>query len=151
MSVTKLQDRDEFVRWYTEGKTYSWIIDTYREKYDTDIGSGTISNWRHQLGLERRAVVDTSLIPWEVKPEHRINHILNMLRSEGRRRGGQEVAPRTLAKLEAWLAGLAADDAVAHYDPDTEQGWWIVKRRPGIDTDIIRKPDGKTRTRGVRE
>lgn len=151
MSVSKLQNRDEFVRWYEEGKTYSWIVEQYRERYDIEIGYGTISNWRHQLGLERRAVRDPSLIPWTVNPEHRINHNLNMLRAEARRRSGQEVAPNTLKKLEGWLNMLREEDAVVHYDPDTEQGWWLVRRRAGVDTDIIRQPDRKTRSRGSRD
>lgn len=151
MSTSKLQNRDEFVRWYRDGKTYSWMIEQYWDKYGIEIGYGTISNWRHQLGLERRAVRDPNLIPWTVKPEHRINHLLNMLRAEGRRRSGQDVAPSTLKKLEAWLEWLKEQDVVVHYDPDTEPGWWVVPRRPGIDTDIIRKPSAKTRSRGVRE
>lgn len=151
MSVGKLQNRDEFIRWYVDGKTYSWMIGQYREKYDIEIGYGTISNWRAQLGLEKRQVRDPSLIPWALKPEHRVHHVLNMLRAEARRRAGQDVAPDTLKKLDAWLAWLAEEDAVVHYDPETEQAFWYVPRRPGIDTDLIRKPERTTRPRGSRD
>ena len=53
-------DPDEFIRWYGEGKTYSWIMDEYRRKYDLRIGYETISNWRHQLGLKKSAPYATA-------------------------------------------------------------------------------------------
>lgn len=151
MTATKLVNRDEFIRWYEEGKTYSWITEKYQQKYNVEIGGGTISNWRHQLGLEKRTVRDGTLVPWAVRREHRYNHILHMLRTEARRRGDLPVPAGRLEKLEAWLRNLNEQDAVVHYDPDTEQGWWLVPRRPGVDTDLIRVPDEVTRPRGSRE
>lgn len=150
MSASKLINRDEFVRWYTGGKTYSWIIDKYQEKYGVEIGYGTISNWRHQHGLERRSVTDPTLIPWTVLPQHRISHLLNMLRAEARRRSGQEVAPGTLDKLLGWLAMLAKTGQVVEYRPDTDEGWFLVPRKSS-DRDIIRQPKRPTRERGSRD
>ncbi|MFE0530220.1 hypothetical protein ACFW0V_21760 [Micromonospora parva] len=150
MAASKLVDPDEFIRWYGEGKTYSWIMDEYRRKYGLQIGSGTISNWRHQLGIKKRAVRDSRLIPWAVRPEHRCHHVLQMLRTEARHRGGQPVAPDRLRKLRYWLDNLAAQDAVVHYEPETSQGWWLVPRRPGVDADLIREPGVVTRSRGSR-
>lgn len=151
MSVTKLQNRDEFAGWYNEGRTYSWIIDKYREKYGIEIGTGTISNWRDQLGLPRRQINDPTLIPWAVAEEHQVNHLLDMLRAEARRRAGKSLSPTRLERLQRWLRSMEEDGAVVHYDPLTEEGWWKVPRRPGIDTDIIRAPEQATRQRGVRQ
>lgn len=151
MTTSKLQNRDEFIRWYADGKTYAWIIDAYAEKYGITIGNGTISNWRAQLGLEKRQVRDADLIPWAVNEEHRRHHILQMLRVEARRRNGQPNPDEQMKRLEGFLQNLAEQDAVAHYDPDTKQGWWLVKRRQGVDTDIIRVPETPTRTRGSRD
>lgn len=151
MSGSKLQDRDEFIRWYQEGKTYSWIVEEYLRKYNIEIGAGTVSNWRHQLGLEKRQVRDANLIPWTVEREHRQSHLLNMLRAEVRRRAGEPVAPSVERKLAGWLRNMAADDTVVHYDPETEQGWFLVPRRPGVDLDLIREPDAVTRVRGSRD
>ncbi|WP_200209556.1 hypothetical protein [Micromonospora coerulea] len=151
MTASKLVDRDEFIRWYDEGMTYSWIIEEYWRKYGIEIGYGTISNWRHQLGLNKRAVRDTTLIPWSVRPEHRDHHILQMLRTEARRRAGEPVPADRLMKLEGWLRNLDEQDAVVHYDPDTAQGWWLVHRRPWFDRDLIRVPDRVTRSRGSRK
>jgi hypothetical protein len=150
VSASKLVDRDEFIRWYEEGKTYAWIIEEYWYKYDIEIGAGTISNWRHQLGLEKRAVRDPGLIPWAVLLEHRKSHIVQMLRTEGRRRAGEPIPADRLKKLEGFLRNLKEQDAVVHYDPETEQGWWLVPRRPGVDEDLIRVPDHATRMRGSR-
>ncbi len=150
MTASKLVDPDEFIRWYGEGKTYSWIMDEYRRKYGLQIGSGTISNWRHQLGIKKRAVRDSKLIPWAVRREHRANHILQMLRTEARHRAGEPVPPDRLKQLRGWLDNLAEQDAVAHYEPDTPQGWWLVPRRPGVDEDLIREPGLVTRFRGSR-
>lgn len=151
MSASKLVNRDEFIAWYEEGKTYSWIIDEYARKYGVEVGHGTISNWRQQLGLDKRAVRDPGLIPWAVKREHRYNHLLQMLRAEARRRAGEPIPDERLRKLESWLRNLKEKDAVVHYDPDTDQGWWLVPRRPGVDEDLIRNPEQATRQRGVRE
>jgi len=151
VTASKLVDRDEFIRWYNDGKTYKWIIEKYLEKYDLEIGNGTISNWRSQLELEKRAVRDVSLIPWAVNREHRYHHTLHMLRTVGRLRAGEPTPEARRKKAKAWLRNLEEQDAVVHYDPDTEEGWWLVPRRHGIDTDIIRKPDRVTRQRKARE
>jgi hypothetical protein len=42
---------------------------------------------------------------------------------------------------------MEEDGTVLHYDPDTEQGWFYVPKRDGIDTDLIRKPERVTTTR----
>lgn len=151
MSASKLVNRDEFVMWYEEGKKYSWIIEEYKRKYGVDVGLGTISNWRHQLSLKKREVIDPNLIPWAVRREHRHGHVLQMLRTEGRRRAGEPIPADRLRKLEGFLKNLATQDAVVHYEPDTDQGWFLVQRRPEVDTDIIRAPAGATRTNVPRE
>lgn len=151
---TKLQNYDEIVRWYKQGKTYAWMVEQYKKKYNIDVSPSAIATWltNPELGpgVERRQVRDPGLIPWEVKREHRYDHINNMLRYEARRRAGADIAPATLKRLESWLKKLEENNAVVHYDPNTEQGWWYVEREPG-DDDIIRKPPHPTRPRGVRE
>lgn len=152
MSESKLRNRDEFIRWYeVENRTYRWIVEKYREKYNIDISYGTVSDWRSQLGLKKRQVRNPELIPWAVQREHRFAYHLNMLRAEARRRAGEKVADGTLKKLNSWKAMLAEEDAVVHYDAETDQGWWLVPRRHGIDKDLIRVPEVADRPRGSRE
>ena len=142
---SKIVDRQELIRWFNQGKTYSWMRDEYKRKYGLDVGLSMFGNFRRREGLTRRITRDDDLIPWAVKEEHRYAWDITMLRFEGRRRAGlRELKPEQEQHLEAWIAGLQEDDAVVHYDPDTEKGWFHVPRRAGIDADLIRKPDRKT-------
>jgi hypothetical protein len=99
---------------------------------------------RRRNGIDTRIVRDDELIPWAVRVEHRHSHAVSMLRAEARRRAGKALTANMETMLAGWLGGLAKDDTVVHYDPDTEEGWWYVSRRAGIDTDLIRVPDRKT-------
>jgi hypothetical protein len=152
--ATKLQNRDEFVRWYNEGKTGPWIVAEYARKYGITISTGTVSNWRHSLGIEAtRQARDAQLIPWTVKAEHRTVHAYTMLRGEARRRRfGEEALDATLLrKVYSFTAKLRRQGAVVHYDPDHPRGFAIVPARPGVDTDLVRIPDKPTRQRGNRQ
>jgi len=141
---SKVQDMQEALRWLEEGKTYQWIVDEYLRKYHIET---TISMWaalRRRNGIDLRIVRDEALIPWAVAPKHRHAHAVAMLRAEARRRAGKQLTPVTEDMLDTWLRGLAADDAVVHYDPTTDAGWWYVPRREGIDNDLIREPERRT-------
>lgn len=141
---SKVQDMQEALRWLEEGKTYSWLVDEYLRKYNIET---TISMWaaiRRRHGIENRIVRDETLIPWAVKEEHRHSHPVSMLRAEARKRAGKTLTPMMADMLESWLKGLERDGCVVHYDPDTEEGWWYVPRREGIDKDLIRVPERVT-------
>lgn len=151
---TKLQNRDEFVRWYEEGRTGPWIVAEYERKYGISISTGTVSNWRHTLGIEpKRQARNAGLIPWTVRPQHRAAHEYAMLRGEARRRkfGDDALDPELLKKVKSFVAKLRAAGAVVHYDPEHPRGFAPVAARPGIDTDLVRKPDRPTRQRGSRQ
>lgn len=49
-------------------------------------------------------------------------------------------------QVPKWLAMLEENNAVVHYDPDTEEGFFYVPREPQ-DDDIIRRPRRKTTQR----
>lgn len=151
MSRDKLVNPDEFDRWWNEGKSYQWIVDEYQRKYDIEITPSTIGNWRARRGLERRQQTDLSLLPWKIERQHRYKHAPAMLRAEGRRRAGMPLSELQTALLNNWLRFMADEDCVVHYDPETEEGFFYVPRRKGVDTDLIRKPPHPTRQRGIRE
>ena len=94
------------------------------------------------------------IVPWAVKAEHRWARPLAMLRIESRRRAGFHVPGGDLEQLSRFRAELAARGLVVHYESRTEQGWWLVPRRPGIDAGLIREPiaaqDGAGRPRTSR-
>ncbi|MFJ6183780.1 hypothetical protein [Streptomyces sp. NPDC092295] len=144
MAQRKIQNEQEVIRWFEEGKTYEWMINEYKRKYGIDTVPSMWGNFRRRRGLDRRIARDDDLIPWGVKEEHRWLYPVVMLRVEGRRRQGFNVSEGDLARLESWKKMLEEEDAVVHYDPDTEEGFFYVPRQPG-DDDIIHQPETKTK------
>lgn len=149
MPASKIVDEQEVIRWFEEGRTYAWMIEEYRRKYNIETVSSMWGNFRRRRGLQRRIVRNDNLIPWAVKPEHRWAYAVQMLRSEARRREGKELREIEWLRLEPWLRGLDEDNVVIHYDPDTDEGFFRVPREKG-DDDIIRRPkSGLTQRRAA--
>jgi hypothetical protein len=146
MGARKIVDESEIVHWFEEGRTYDWMVEQYRTKYNLEVVPSLFGNFRRRRGLARRITRNDDLIPWSVEREHRWAYPLAMLRVEGRRRAGRELRPRDAERLDAFLALLEEEDAVIHYDPDTAEGFFYVPREAG-DTDIIRAPKVKTTLR----
>lgn len=144
MAVSKIQNEQEVLRWFEEGRTYAWMVDTYRTKYNIETGISMWSNFRRRHGLDRKVAWDDQLIPWKVELEHRYAYPILMLRKEARRRAGLPLPEGEDAAVDGWLAGMVRDGTVLHYEPETEQGWFYVPRRDGVDLDIIREPEGPT-------
>jgi hypothetical protein len=151
MPATKIQDKAEVLRWFEEGRTYDWMSQQYLEKYGIETRATMWANFRRREELEPRITRDEGeLIPWEVLPEHRHTYPIIMLRIEARRRAGRELTQRDQDRLAGWLRSRKADDTVVHYDPETEDGFFYVPRRPGVDKDLIREP-GKRVKAGTHE
>lgn len=146
MGARKIQNEQEVIRWFEEGRTYQWMIDKYKEKYGIDTVPSMWGNFRRRRGLDRRIIRDDDLIPWFVKEEHRWAYPLVMLRTEARRRAGQPVTKTDQGRLATWKKMLEEEDAVVHYDPDTEEGFFYIPRQPE-DDDIIHRPPKKTTAR----
>jgi len=149
--MSKIQDEGEITRWFNEGRTYRWMVEEYERKYNITMTQSAFSNFRHRRGLGRRITRNDDLIPWAVNVEHRWAYDLAMLRMEARRRNGAELNPEDAGRLASWRDRLDAGNLVLHYDPDTEEGFWYVPRRPGVDLDLIREPEHKTTQRRLAE
>ncbi|MFE9924253.1 hypothetical protein ACFYQA_22525 [Streptomyces sp. NPDC005774] len=145
MGKRKIQDEQEVIRWFEEGRTYQWMIDEYKRKYGIDTVSSMWGNFRRRRGLDRRIVRNDDLIPWFVKEEHRWAYPLAMLRAEGRHREGKATQD-DLNRLASWKEMLEEHNVVVHYDPDTEDGFFYIPRE-STDDDIIRRPEKKTTPR----
>ena len=63
-----------------------------------------------------------------------------MLRTQARLDAGLTIGATLVRQVEAWRNGLELDGAVVHYDPTTEEGFWRVPRRDGIDHWWVRDP-----------
>ncbi|AOQ27079.1 immunity repressor [Streptomyces phage Brataylor] len=146
MPARKIQDEGEVLRWFEEGRTYDWMVEEYRRKYNIETVPSLWGNFRRRRGLPRRIVRDDDLIPWLIKEEHRWLYPLAMLRVEARLRAGAKVSELELSRVTNWKQMLEEEGAVVHYDPDTEDGFFYVPRQPG-DEDIIHKPQHKTTPR----
>lgn len=141
MSNHKIVNESEAIDWITSGKTYQWMAETHLAKYNVQVSPAAFSNLRRRHGLPGRQVRDEKLIPWKVNREHRYDWPIQMLRLEARRRAGKPLTENEQKDLQGWLNTMQQDGCVVHYQPDTEQGWFYVEPRPGIDNDLIREPE----------
>lgn len=139
MAGSKVQNHQELKRWIEEGRTYSWISEQYLTKYNIEFSVSGVSEYRRRHGLSRRQARDRDLIPWDVRPEHDNRYILAMLRTEASIREGFEPSQAYVRRLENWRERLEEGDLVVHYDPDTDEGFFLIPREPQ-DDDIIRHP-----------
>ena len=138
MTRQKLDD-SEVEQLLRSGLSQMAVVAMYREK-GVDVTQSAIS----QAISTGRIKVDTDRaaggIPWLLKPEHRHRHAARMLRTQARLDSGHTVGQSLLPQVTQWRAGLEAEDSVIHYDPDTEEGFWRVPRRGGVDGWWVRDP-----------
>lgn len=137
--------RQEVLQWLRDGYTQMEIVDMLAARgIHTKQGSISTLKKRHARP-EDEAVMRTrtraEALPWKVRPEHKQLYAAKMLRAFSRRVRGEDMTQDQEQRLDRWLLGLKLDDAVIHYDPDTEEGFWRVPRRHGVDTGPYRDPN----------
>jgi len=98
--------------------------------------SQAISTGRVKVDMGR----STGGVPWTLKPEHRHRHAARMLRSQARLDNELPIGATLVTQVEQWRRGLEVEDSVIHYDPETDEGFWRVPRRPGVDLWWVRDP-----------
>ena len=141
MSNQVVPNKTEMKHYLSRGMTQQQIADAWGEKTGTRPSRSAIGMALVRYGLKASKPRPRyeELLPWRVRAEHKMHYDARMLRLEGRVRAGKPVSQDLLDDLVAWKQRLAELDAVVHYEPDTEEGFWFVKREPQ-DDDIIRKP-----------
>lgn len=81
-------------------------------------------------------------VPWHpIRPEHRDRYLIRMLRAKARRDQGLKSAPVLEAMLDKFLQAAEEQDFVVTYEPLTEEGFFRVPRRVGVDEGLVRNPD----------
>lgn len=96
---------------------------------------------RGRIKWERPNQAEGRAVPWHpIRKEHRDQYLIRMLRVNHRRQQGLPSAAVLEAMLDNFLADAQARDFVVTYDPDTEQGFFRVSRRPGVDRGLVRDP-----------
>ncbi|MFF3017127.1 hypothetical protein [Streptomyces sp. NPDC057939] len=155
--ASKVQNHDEAKRWLGEGKSYAWMVETYRKKYGVETTPTYWAVYRNRAGMPLRIARDNELIPWQVEQQHRWSYDLVMLRFEARRRavqgGDKNIKPLSdydAKRLTSWKRDLTEANAVVYYDPTTEDGFFLVPREES-DTDIVRaiRPGDPARPRST--
>lgn len=153
-----LPDVQTMLRWRDEeGLSQAQIRDRVNEQNRQTMGSEyqPVSRSAVSVALTRagktgdgRARYDEA-IPWSpIAPEHHNDPTLVKLRTWARiERGDDTVPPRARRSFETFKAHLDATDHVMDYSPET--GFTEVKRRPGIDTGLIRLTDKQVQQRGL--
>ncbi|HLN78767.1 MAG TPA: hypothetical protein VK204_17110 [Nocardioidaceae bacterium] len=97
---------------------------------------------RGNIKIEYPNQTEGRSVPWHpILPEHRDRYLIRMLRANHRREQGLANAPVLEAMLDKFLVAAEEQDFVVTYDPDTEEGFFRVPRRVGIDEGLIRNPD----------
>lgn len=149
MGRRTIPDMSELEQWLRSGLTPKQASERYAARGDY-VTPGAIALARHRNNWPRVNLDHSELIPWHIEPEHRRLYDHRMLTEESSRRQGKSLTAEYARLVETWKKRLEAEGAVIHYDPLTEQGWWHVPRRPGIDTDLIRVPSDEDLDEGIR-
>lgn len=124
-----------------EGKTDGEIRDYLAERENLQVTRQAITNWRRRRGDEPRQLAVPRAIPWKVAKEHATLQPARVIRWYARRQAGLPLAEPEARALDRAMRDLAQVDGVLTYVPGTAEGWFVVKRRPGVDEGIIREPD----------
>lgn len=145
MPARLIQDTAEAIRWMEEeGLTYAEMTERHLAKYHIYVSQTAWSNFRRRQGLGRRIARNSEVIPWAVEPRHQMRYIVQMLRFEARAREGRFLTELEQHKLSLFKQRLEEMNAVIHYEPETEDGFYYVPREEG-DEDIVRMPPKVTK------
>jgi hypothetical protein len=122
-----------------QGLTHAEIAEAWLKDSGVEIKRSTISMAIARYGLKdhspRAHMRHSDLIPWKLESEHVYRPEARLLRLEGRRRAGNELAPAEERWLENWKKELREAGAVVHYEPDTEDGFfWVSRSDPKVVT-----------------
>ena len=135
-----LPSDQQLAKWREDGLTHQQIAERVYKETGYRVSRSTVSAALSRAGLTNR-VRYSEWLPWDrIATEHNGHYAAQMLRAGARMEAGEEVSESLQSRYENWRARLEAEDACIHYDPDTIDGFFYVRRRPGIDTGIIRYP-----------
>lgn len=118
--------------------THQQIADRIYEDTGYKVARSTVSAALSRAGETNRVRYE-STIPWpRIKVEHNHHYAVTMLRLLARREDGQELNDSQSARLDSWLQRLEDEDAVVVYRPDTEDGFYYVRRQKSDGLSITR-------------
>lgn len=120
-----------------QGLTDREIVAHLRRSRGIRVTRQGVAAWRKRRGYPVRKILRTT--PWELPEQQYSAEPARAIRWFARREAGLPLSSEERRRLEKAEATLAEHDAVFHWDD--EEGWMMVRRRPGIDTGLHRVPD----------
>lgn len=106
---------------------------------------------RGEIHFENKRFAKGKAVPWTVAPQHKDQHLVRMLRVRHRKDQGLTSAGPLERMYATFIRQMEKDDAVVTYDPETPDGFYRVRRRPGVDDHpLIRRDDLSDRGRPVK-
>lgn len=130
-------------KWVEEGLTARQIAERVERETGYRVARSTVAAALSRAGLTNQ-VRWSDFIPWSpVRADHANRYPAVMLRYAARRQNGLEISPDANKRLDAWIAKLKENNAVVTYSYESDEGFYYVPARPGIDTGLIRDPNVK--------
>ena len=127
-------------KWVAEGLDHEQIRQRIKEEFNEDVALSSVSGHMSRIGATNR-IKYSDWIPWgRISLDHNHNYTLNMLRIGARLDRGKPVRDIDKGRFERWSKELQQKKLVVHYDYDTMEGFFYVKRRPKVDGMYIRNP-----------
>jgi hypothetical protein len=124
-----LPDKNTLRHWIEdEGLTHQECADRVYSQTGQRVGRSAISVACHRYGLSANGMRYRDYTPWKVSAYHMRIYPLRMLRLLGRRntKGADSLSAAETQSLDAWLRTLAEKDAIVGYDPDTDEGCFLI-------------------------
>jgi hypothetical protein len=117
-----------------EGLTYREIAERWnRESGGQVTTTGAVKTLVSRQGLANRAHRWIEFLPWVVRTEHLTHYHAKMLRLLARTERDLSISDPEQRMLDMWHERMGPDKVVA-YDRDTEDGFFVVARKP-VDGD----------------
>ena len=128
------------LKWRDEGLTHQQIADRVYDREGVRVTRSAVSVSLHRAG-ETHKVRYLEQVPWDrIKAVHNQEYPLTMLRSLARRNRGLPISQIQSERLDSWLERLGEEQAVVHYEPQSEHGFYYVPRQPEDGDGYVRKP-----------
>ena len=139
MAAPRILPSDSMLQKYVErGLTHQQIADLITKESGVPVARSTVSAALSRAGLTTRTRYD-EMIPWKrIRVEHNHHYALTMLRLEARHRMGSQLTEDQSKRLESWKQRLVDEDAVVVYLPDTDEGFYYVRRKPSDGESMVR-------------
>ena len=132
-------DKSQLKLYLAQGLTHQQIVDQWFADSGVRLSRSTVSMAvaRHELDSANPRPSYPHELPWVVAEEHRYHPDARMLRLEGRSRAGGKLNPDQKRALDNWKQELEEQDAVVHYERDTDEGFFWIPRQPEHGDDLV--------------